>query len=286
MPKQFFVVKLTAPEESYDSINTSISDLDGFLGLEEGFDELKLSFSAELQTLEGLTLWLENLKTELLFEDDDWQISWTISKEDEQNWNAQWEATIEPVYIGDTFCIYPTWHPAEKQVPVMICIDPKMSFGTGYHETTRLMLQMMKTLDMTNKTTVDCGTGTGVLAIAAKKLGTGKTLAFDLDTWSFENSKENIVLNLDESDIDLRFGGYEVISSSETFDIILANVNKNVHLTYVDWYQEHLNPGGVVLLSGLLKYDEADIKRAFTKAGFSSFSITAENEWIGVEVRK
>ncbi|MCK6601349.1 MAG: 50S ribosomal protein L11 methyltransferase [Bacteroidetes bacterium] len=286
MPATYFVITLKAQEESFEHIFSSVSDLEGFLGSEEGFDELKLSFSSSEQTEPSLTRWLTALSQELTDLNPAWEVTWQIVSETEQNWNAQWEATIEPVIVEDTFCIFPSWHPAEKTYPVMIHIDPKMSFGTGYHETTRLMLVMMKNADLKGKSVIDCGTGTAVLAIASKKLGAGPCIAFDIDHWSYENSLENLKLNLPDGSVDLRFGGYETISETEKADIILANVNRNVHLQYTAWYAGRLNPGGTLFLSGLLKYDEPEIRKAFISAGFTGFKVFSENEWIGIEVRK
>jgi len=158
-----------------------------------------------------------------------------------------------------------------------ILITPKMSFGTGHHATTFLMMQQMRNIDFNNKSVFDFGTGTGILAILAEKLGATSVFAIDNDEWSIENAKENAAKNACMH-IDLALK--DDPGGEETFDIILANINKNVILTYLSVLVNRLKKGGYLLLSGLLKEDEEDIQQAANQLPVKYISTTHKNNWI------
>lgn len=176
----------------------------------------------------------------------------------EQNWNALWEQNFHPVVVEDFCAVRAHFHEPVAGVQHEIIITPKMSFGTGHHATTYMMMQQMRTIDFQNKTVFDFGTGTGILAILAEKLGAAKVTAIDVDEWSIANAKENIERN-----------GCNRISVSlssnlpkEAFDILLANINRNVILAYMAELAETVKKGGLVLFSGLLAADENEISEA------------------------
>ena len=196
-----------------------------------------------------------------------------------QNWNAQWEATIEPVPVG-SFVIAPTWAtiPEAYADRVPIRIDPKMSFGTGYHESTRLALRFTPGLVEGGETVLDAGTGTGVLAIAALKLGAARAIAFDIDPWSVENGAENAELNGVTDRLDLREGGLEVVSE-EGFDLVYANINRNVLEAYLPDFAAKLAPTGRLVLAGLLQTDREGMLAAIETAGLALYDEATENEW-------
>ncbi len=274
-PKQYVIISIQLQEEFFELAYALTSDLSGFLGAEEGFDLIKFTFDPVLFSESELAEFISELS-----EQTDKQITFEKSFVEEQNWNAEWESTIKPLVIDDYFCIYPSWSKPEKSYPVSIEIDPKMSFGTGYHETTRLMLQSLKSLDLKGKTILDCGTGTGVLAIAAIILKAESCFAFDIDEWSFENSVENAEKNSVSEKIEFVLGGYEVIPADKKYEIILANVNKNIHSEFGDYYSTHIQKNGLLILSGLLKYDENQMLELFQKKGFVHQFTNSENEWI------
>ncbi len=185
----------------------------------------------------------------------------SISDVAPQNWNALWESSFEPVEIG-MFCrIRAHFHAPEKGFQHEICITPKMSFGTGHHATTRMMVMMMEVLDFKGKKVLDFGAGTGVLAILAERLGAEAVIAIENDGGAVENAQENAKANncqrlrIEEDSLEKTEG--------ESFDVILANINRNILLHYADGLAEKLNPGGSLLLSGILVEDEPLLREAF-----------------------
>ncbi len=214
----------------------------------------------------------------------------TISHE-EIDWNAEWESTIEPIKITDELVIAPSWKLTEAETysaKYLIVIDPKMSFGTGHHETTRLCLQMIEHIDCSGKTVLDLGSGTGILAMYAIRRGASHAVAIDTDEWAFENAKENCERNGYASDvIDLRLGELSTITAaSEKFDLIIANIHRNVLLTLAKEIASHHIPGGILILSGLLEYDGPEIIEAYTAAGYSLIEQLQENEWLCLRLQK
>jgi ribosomal protein L11 methyltransferase len=196
----------------------------------------------------------------------------------EQNWNKVWESNFQPVIV-DSFCaIRAEFHPEIKDVKYEIVITPKMSFGTGHHATTYMMIEQMSQMDFQNKTVFDFGTGTGILAILAEYLGASKILAIDVDEWSVENANENITRN--------QCTKIEIKKSTdipdENFDIILANINRNVILEYLPQLKSTLTEGKFLLLSGLLTEDEGVIVEACRSEGLSLIKRLEKNNWISL----
>ena len=179
-----------------------------------------------------------------------------LSEIEEQNWNAVWERNFHPVVVNDFCAIRAHFHEPVPGVKHEILITPKMSFGTGHHATTYMMMEHMKDLDFASKTVFDFGTGTGILAILAEKLGAAGVTAIDVDEWSIENARENFERN------HCRKISVQLSTEipSDQFDLILANINRNVILQYMPQLKQALKPNGSLLLSGLLAQDEDDIK--------------------------
>jgi len=205
---------------------------------------------------------------------------------EEQNWNQTWEQTIQPQRIG-SFLVKPTWSdikPTDDEI--LLEIDPKMAFGTGYHATTRLILRQFDKIDFNDKTVLDAGTGTGILAIAAAKKGAKKVMGFDFDPWSKENANENTLLNGVGDIVEIRFGGIEQIREEDLFDICLANINRNVILELISILVKHTKPGGIICLTGLMNSDEEDVRNELAKFSVSITDIQHEQEWILFEVSK
>jgi ribosomal protein L11 methyltransferase len=178
-----------------------------------------------------------------------------------QNWNALWESNFEPVVVDDFCAIRADFHQPIKNIQHEIIITPKMSFGTGHHATTYMMIQQMREIDFTNKKVFDFGTGTGILAILARQLGAFSVTAIDVDEWSIKNAEENFIKN--------NVDGIVLYQSSslpeESFDIILANINRNVLIQYASTLVNLLSLNGILLMSGLLKEDEEVIVEVFNK---------------------
>jgi ribosomal protein L11 methyltransferase len=175
-----------------------------------------------------------------------------------KNWNEEWETNFHPVIVGGFCAVRASFHPPVGGVAHEIVITPKMSFGTGHHATTFMMMEAMQHLDFTGSNVLDFGTGTGVLAILAERLGAGGVLAIDHDDWSIENALENVTENHCRAVVVEKM---ETIPSNGLFSIVLANINKNVILQELDAIRQHLTDEGVILLSGLLQDDLAEIEQ-------------------------
>ncbi len=199
------------------------------------------------------------------------------------NWNQQWEESFEPVVVGDFAAIRASFHQPITAVAHEIIITPKMSFGTGHHGTTYLMIEQMKAMDFTGKTVLDFGTGTGVLAILAEKLGAAKVLAIDNDEWSITNAKENILQN---GCAKISIEQMEAIPANQQFDIILANINLNVITASLPAMVAAAKQPCAILLSGFLKENETVLKSDLAAAGLSCILTAQKGEWITLRVAK
>jgi len=205
--------------------------------------------------------------------------SWKISTIEKQNWNKQWEQNYEPIVVENKCIVKATFHKIEEQYPYEITINPKMSFGTGHHETTYQILNILTSLDCSNKKVMDAGCGTGVLAIMAKLRGASHVQAFDIDDWCIDNSQENFDLN-DCQNCYVQLGTIAQLKFDYPFDIIIANINKNVLLDEMSKYSNHLVPSGNLILSGFYESDLPDLKKEALKHGLHYQSHTTKNNWV------
>ncbi len=204
----------------------------------------------------------------------------------DENWNAQWEATIQPVRVSRRIVIAPTWQSyAAQPGDIVLTIDPKMSFGTGYHESTRLILRMLEDSVRAGSTVLDVGTGTGVLAIAAVRLGAASAVGVDPDEWSYLNALENVRLNGVGTRIDIRQGDIQAAPGGP-FDIIAANIQRSIIEPIIGDMLVRLAPAGLILLSGLLRDDREPMTRTLHAAGLSVGHALEENEWIALSVSR
>jgi ribosomal protein L11 methyltransferase len=202
----------------------------------------------------------------------------------DQNWNAVWESNFEPVMIAGRCYVRAPFHPAKDDAEYEMVIEPKMSFGTAHHETTAMMLEYVLETDWHGKHFLDMGCGTGALAILASMRGAKSGVAIDNDEWAFENSKENLERN-NISNIEVRLGGKEKIGDDQ-FDIILANINRNILLDQIETYNSVLRPGGLLFMSGFYKEDIPFITEAAAKFGISLQHQREQNKWVAVKMVK
>jgi ribosomal protein L11 methyltransferase len=208
----------------------------------------------------------------------------SVTNVDDRNWNEEWEKTIQPIHVTDRIVITPTWHVYVAQPgELVLIIDPKMSFGTGYHETTRLVLRLMEKNVKGDMTLLDVGTGTGVLAIAGIKLGATSAIGVDNDEWSYDNAIENIRLNHVEDRVKIILGELASVMTQK-FDIIVANIQRNVIEPLLSQMKNMLNESGIVVLSGLLDVDEEPMRKAIQSSGFEIRELLRENEWIAFAI--
>ncbi|MBC8032758.1 MAG: 50S ribosomal protein L11 methyltransferase [Chitinophagaceae bacterium] len=204
-------------------------------------------------------------------------LKYSLAILDDKNWNAEWETSFESVSVGSFCSVRAAFHDPQTNVRHDIIVTPKMSFGTGHHATTYMMIQAMERLNFTGKHVLDFGTGTGVLAILAVKMGAGKVIAIDNDDWSIENAAENFKEN-DITVAELLKG--DKIGVNIQFDIVLANINKNVILENLPTMKQHLSVSGVVLLGGLLESDRNTITEAIDKSAFRLLFSLERDSWI------
>ena len=169
-----------------------------------------------------------------------------------ENWNQNWEDNFQPILVDNQVYIYAPFHKPKPEIPHQILIEPKMSFGTGHHATTHLMVQLILGVDCTGKQVLDMGCGTGILGILAMQRGALKAVCIDVDDWSIENTLENAERN--HVNVETRLGGAEQLKK-EKFDIVFANINLNVLLEDVEAYANVLKPGGIIIFSGFYEED-------------------------------
>lgn len=203
----------------------------------------------------------------------------------DQNWNAKWEADYAPVLVDDFCAVRATFHAPITTVKHEIVVTPKMSFGTGHHATTYMMMKQMKNLTFEAKVVFDYGCGTGVLAILAQKLGAKELDAIDIDKWAYENTLENIEINNCKAMINI-YCGEITVAPTKMYDVVLANINRNVILNTMDQIAIRLKQGGYLLTSGFL---EADIELVVDKAAkyYMSLEHKLERErWCCLVFRK
>ena len=203
-----------------------------------------------------------------------------------QNWNERWEETIQPLAIGP-FLVKPTWAdvPPAHRDKLLLEIDPKMSFGTGYHASTRLALRFLPDLVQQGDHVLDAGSGTGILAIAAIKLGAEWAVAFDHDPWAQQNAVENFYLNSVDKQIAFRRGTVDDVRE-DGFDLILANINRTVLLGLLPVFAQKVTPDGHVVLAGLLTQDRTLMLEAAAASGFVAVKEASEKEWWSVVLER
>ncbi|MBK7764360.1 MAG: 50S ribosomal protein L11 methyltransferase [Bacteroidetes bacterium] len=196
-----------------------------------------------------------------------------------ENWNQVWESNFEPIRVGNDIGVRASFHEALVDCKYEIVITPKMSFGTGHHETTQMMLEYIGEIDCRQKSVFDFGCGTGVLAILAKMKGANKIVGIDNDAWSVENAIENC-RNNHASDIEISI--QDIREIHQTFDIILANINLNILLEHLPQMKALLHEGGLIIMSGIFVSDIPQLKNKFELLGMQQVSTKQKKDWAAV----
>jgi len=242
--------KFDAFQETETGFDTWISVVDFNLSIEETIDDLRqlFPFSFEIKVIKH------------------------------QNWNAKWEADFHPIIVKDFCGIRATFHEPLKEVHHEIIIDPKMAFGTGHHATTYMMIEMMENVDFKHKKVLDLGCGTGILAILAERLQAEEIDAVDIEFPAYENTLENIRIN-DSKFIEV-FHGTLKNFSEDTYDIILANINRHVILDSFQAFHNMISSEGILLISGILTTDQKLVEQKAAEAGFKTVTTLNKNNWI------
>ena len=250
----------------------------------------EVGFDSFVDTEDGLLayiqepLWNEAILSDIyILQNPDFTVSYTYKTIPQVNWNEEWEKNFEPIVVEGACTVRAPFHPAAT-TPYEIVITPKMSFGTGHHETTYMMLQFLLTLDLKGKRVLDMGCGTSVLAIMAEKRGAAEVLAVDIDDWCVENSLENIAHNACEH-ISVLLGDVSQLNG-RTFDLIIANINRNILLADIPHYAASLTHGGTLLLSGFCTEDIPAITEQCTAHALRFVQNLGRNNWAAVQFTK
>jgi len=251
----------------------------GFAGF-ESFVENEDGVTAYIQENDWNAEILNDIQ---ILNSDEFEISYKEEVIEQVNWNSEWEKNFNQIQVDDLVSIRAPFH-ENPNLKYDIVIEPKMSFGTGHHETTHMMVQQLLAIDLTDKKTLDMGCGTGILAIFAEMKGAQPIDAIDIDTWCYENSLENAERN-NCKHISV-FEGDASLLANKKYDVIIANINRNILLNDMDMYMKCLNDDGIILFSGFYKEDIPIINAEVSKFGLTLDTVIERNNWVSLKYLK
>ena len=268
-----------------DTIDAQESDIlvarlsqSGFEGFEEELKKLHAFIPESLYDVSKV----EKIINEIKSIADPYHTFFKTELIEPRNWNEEWERDFEPVIVENFCAIRAVFHKPFTDFPIELVITPKMSFGTGHHATTYMMVAAMKDVDFLKSSVLDFGTGTGVLAILACKLGASSVVAVDSNDWSIKNAIENMTLNGCEG---VSIEKKDSLSDTGQFDFILANINLHFILENMGNLRQHLNQSGVFIGSGVLESDEEKIRIKATAAGFNMERLMIKDNWVSFKLK-
>ena len=209
-------------------------------------------------------------------------VAYTVSEAEDKDWNEQWEQQgFEPIVVNDTLVIHDGRHlPSDIRPQTSIEIDAHLAFGTGTHETTRMMVGQLMSLDLTDKRVLDCGTGTGILGIAALKLGAREAVGYDIDEWSADNARHNAVINMVDGQFTSLLGDASILKKvSGQFDVVLANINRNILLNDMEAFVGKMAPHSTLLLSGFYEQDIPMLEEKAASLGLKKQTQQHDGDW-------
>lgn len=264
-------ITITPPSEENNSI--LIAQL-GELGF-ESFMEDEKGFKAYIKTTKDFAV--DRDVFDKLFVPEEISINYEVTVIEDKNWNEVWESNFEPIIVDNRCLVRASFHTNFPKTDYEIIIDPKMSFGTGHHQTTHLMINALLNANVEGLSVLDMGCGTGVLAILAEMRKASKVLAIDNDEWAFRNAKENVLEN-NCSKTEVLLGDAALLHGKK-FDLILANINLNILLNDLSTYKSCLNSKGKLFMSGILKSDVVTLIEATQKLGLKHSDTQYRNDW-------
>lgn len=253
----------------------------------------ELGFESFVETDEGLAAYIsentfseEKLRQLLSRYESATPIDFSWHTLEKKNWNAEWESNYAPIEVGDAVRVRALFHAPDARFRHELVITPKMSFGTGHHETTWLVMNEQLSLPHAGRAVLDVGCGTGILAILARKLGATDLLAFDIEEWAVENTRENFSLNEANERAEVFQGTITDVPPDRRFGGILANINRNILLNEIPRYAQHLTPDGWLVVSGFYETDAPDIITKTESIGLTFQRMNTRNQWAMVVFQK
>ncbi|WP_418535159.1 50S ribosomal protein L11 methyltransferase [Odoribacter laneus] len=268
-------------EEIADILIATMSSIgyEGFQYTDTGFTAYITCEQFEEESIQKLEI-LQSLAV-------DYQIDWNFSVLQDRDWNLEWEKNFTPIVVDNRILIRAGFHPTIPGIDYDIIIEPKMSFGTGHHPTTTLMLETLLDFSgqMKGKRVLDMGCGTGILSILAAKLGASTVTGIDVDEWSYRNARENIENNRLQN-IQIKIGNAGLLEKEKEFDFILANINRNILLTDMPFYERCLKDGGILIMSGFYTQDLPSIRQKAAELGMTYGDQKMKQNWVAVSFTK
>lgn len=247
-------------------------------------------FESFVENEDGITAYIPKEEYEAdsmtgihILQSNEFHISFTQTEIEQVNWNTEWEKNFHPIIVNEECGVRAPFHP-KPDVTYDIVIEPKMSFGTGHHATTHMMIEFLLRYDLTGKSVLDMGCGTGVLAIVAEKKGAKEIDAIDIDNWCYLNTLENVERNGCEN-ISVYEGAAELLED-RNYDVIIANINRNILLEDITTYNKSINAGGEVYLSGFYSKDIPAIRQECEKHDLVYDDYIEREEWVALRFLK
>jgi len=279
MSEKWIEIKIKLKPNSLETISSYLFAL-GCEGIQEGEQDFKVYFSEEVWSPDSYAL-LQSICTSV-----DKSAELDLSELEAENWNEKWKENFKPLHLTDTCVIVPDWEKDYKaKEEYKIIISPKMAFGTGHHETTQLILMLLPKYLKEGMRVLDAGTGSAILAIHAAQLNAKHVLAFDNDPVAIENARENIALNGFDSNIEAVVSSLHQIKA-KNFDLILANINRNVLLDLAEAFTAFTVNNGLLVLSGLLQTDFEQVHNTYQNAGWILLEKRPRTEWLALVYQK
>ena len=264
----------SASDETTAEILMALLAEKGFDTFEHNENQLSAYIQEQILSSNDIETYLSDLQQKFIF-------TWQTKKYKDKNWNEEWEKNFQPVMVAGRCLIRAPFHDPDPDADFEIIIEPRMSFGTGHHESTYLMLEEILGLEFKNKTVCDAGCGTGILSILAAKKGALHVYGIDNNEWAHQNSIDNIAMNAVVNNVTVELGDIDLMSGKQ-FDIILANINKPIIIQNIPLFFRSLNTGGLLIISGSLQNDLQDILKDAENYFFSPVSSKIKNDWICV----
>ena len=263
-----------------ETVNDVVSALAGDIGF-ESFVECEGGIQAYIQQ----ALFNKEVLGEMIseFPIPNAKVEYTVKEAEDKNWNEEWEKNFfQPIVIGDRCCIHSTFHKDTPKTEYEILINPQMAFGTGHHETTSSIISELLDADLKDKSVLDMGCGTSILAILASMRGANPVTAIDIDDWCVNNSKDNIILN-QINNITVELGDASLLKGRKPFDVIIANINRNILLADMPQYAACMHAGSELYMSGFYVQDIPVIREKAENLGMKFIHYREKNNWAAVK---